>query len=192
MILVRHGETGWNRQRRIQGWLDSPLTPEAVAQLKRLFSDNPSLAHIRPTVIYSSDSGRAHHSAQILAESCGADVITDARLRERRFGILEGKVIDQDNSLAACWRAYHHRYDEKMTAVSGVEPEQDFEQRIRSFLAELASRHSPAQERDIVIVSHGEWIRACLNVIHGVASWKQGNGVAGNAVPVDFDFSVSG
>lgn len=47
MILVRHGETGWNRQRRIQGWLDSPLTPEAVAQLKRLFSDNPSLAHIR-------------------------------------------------------------------------------------------------------------------------------------------------
>ncbi|CAM3607077.1 Putative phosphoserine phosphatase 2 [Vibrio aerogenes CECT 7868] len=179
LILVRHGQTQWNRQRRIQGWQDSPLTQDAIAQLRKL-----KLPESRQPVIYSSDLGRAHQSALILAEPYGVEVLTDSRLRERKFGVLEGRVIDEDEALSDCWQAYHHRYQAPMNAVPGVESERDFEQRIRSFLADLASICPQEPEQCIVIVSHGEWIRACRNLIHGIPSWHQGRGVEGNGVVV--------
>ncbi|MEI8631030.1 histidine phosphatase family protein [Vibrio sp. PP-XX7] len=114
------------------GGLDSPLTDVALEQLENI--ELPPLHH---PLLFSSDLGRARRSACIISKKIGCDLIVDPRLRERRFGVLEGQVIDAGSHLAAEWASYHHRYQQKIQNVRGVESEDAFEQRIRSFLADL-------------------------------------------------------
>ncbi len=172
LILIRHGKTEWNAEHRIQGWLDSPLIDDAVQTLQEM-----SLPEMRHPVFYSSDLHRAHHSARILAERLGVNVYTDTRLRERGFGELQGRVIEQDPELFNQWLAYAQRYQKKMTGVAGIESEENFERRIRSFLQELSEYPT---DSDRIVISHGEWIRACANILQGKESWREGEGVGRN------------
>jgi len=182
LLLIRHGQTQWNLQRKIQGWKDSVLTQHGVAELKSMAI--PPLN--RPRLV-SSDLGRAYHSATIIAERMNTPVVVDARLKERRFGELEGNVIDRDPLLHAYWLSYHQRYQRKITTIPGVEPEWAFEQRIRDFLSEIIDEGCGS---DLIIISHGEWIRAFLNIIYGVPSWRCGQGVDGNATLTVLDGSL--
>lgn len=173
LLLIRHGQTEWNVQKRIQGWQDSALTSSAIEQLNGMpipVLNNPQ--------VFSSDLGRAYKSATIIANRLNTHVVTDERLRERRFGQLEGKVIDQDLSLRTHWNAYHQRYVRKITTIFGVESEDLFENRIFDFLAERVNMSS---DSDMVLVSHGEWLRAFLNVMKGIPSWHCGQGININA-----------
>jgi probable phosphoglycerate mutase len=175
LILVRHGQTRWNSEKRIQGWQDSELTPQARAGIQQL-----TLPDLHHPVIYSSDLGRAYQSARLLADRFSAGVVQDKRLRERCFGILEGRVIDQVPELAAHWQSYHQRYQHTMTDVPGVETESVFEQRIYGFLQYLAHAHGAG---DIILVSHGEWLRALDNILSGLVSWHKGAGIPLNGEP---------
>src|SRR5687768_12234594 len=88
LILVRHGQTEWNSSSRFQGHLDSPLTSVGIEQARALGSrlkDTPIAA------VYSSDLGRAMHTARCITEWTGHAIIPDARLRERGLGVFEGK-----------------------------------------------------------------------------------------------------
>ena len=85
LLLVRHGETDWNRLGRWQGHSDTPLNARGREQARELA---PQLDGV--DVVYSSDLARARETAEILAEELGADVRLDARLRERGFGAWEG------------------------------------------------------------------------------------------------------
>ncbi len=172
LILIRHGKTEWNAEHRIQGWLDSALTEDAVQTLSEML-----LPEMRQPVFYSSDLNRAFHSARILSQGAGGHVYTDTRLRERGFGELQGRVIDQEPELKSQWLAYAQRYQKKMTGVAGIESEENFERRIRSFLQELSGYPT---DSDRVVISHGEWIRACGNILQGKESWREGKGVGGN------------
>src|SRR3954452_15944987 len=69
VLLVRHGETEWNRARRYQGWLDSPLTPEGIAQARAIGRRLRLLPEAANAAILASPLGRARHTAEIIAEA---------------------------------------------------------------------------------------------------------------------------
>ncbi len=92
LYLVRHGETEWNRLNKIQGQLNSPLTPGAIKQTENLAQE---LKEIDFAAAFSSDLGRAVQTAEILALENKITVRTTALLRERYLGILQGTVKDK-------------------------------------------------------------------------------------------------
>lgn len=148
LIAVRHGETAWNVDTRLQGQLDIPLN-ERGHQQARLAA--VTLADETPDVIYSSDLCRAHATAQALGERIGLPVHTDPGLRERHFGQWQGhtyaEVERQWPELAVFWRARDPAF-----GPPGGETLEAFFQRCVGTLTRLAQQH-PGQT--VVVVAHG-------------------------------------
>jgi broad specificity phosphatase PhoE len=92
VIVLRHGRTAWNAERRFQGQADPPLDEVGRAQAYEVAS---ILAAFRPTVIVTSDLMRATETAARLGEVTGIDVQVDARLRERSLGHWEGLTREE-------------------------------------------------------------------------------------------------
>jgi probable phosphoglycerate mutase len=90
VYLVRHGETQWNAERRIQGQSDSPLTEKGERQAWQV-ANAPEALGI--THIIASDLGRTRRTAEIIAEACGCDITLDSRLRELDMGVLESAIL---------------------------------------------------------------------------------------------------
>lgn len=96
LILVRHGETDWNKEGRIQGQIDVPLNRSGVAQAKATAS---ALRDRAIETLYSSDLQRAAQTAALIAETTGCAITYDAGLRERNYGEFEGQsIIDLPNA----------------------------------------------------------------------------------------------
>ena len=150
LLLIRHGETEWNRARRIQGHTDAPLTPLGEAQARRL---GERLRNESFDEIHASDSGRAQRTAALAFP--GLPVRTDERLREMHYGVLEGKTraeFSEDDH-----RAYNaYRADPYGVAVAEGESWGDLKARVSGWLATL-----PPTGR-VAAVSHGGTIRAVL------------------------------
>ena len=148
LILIRHGETVWNRERRMQGQSDSPLTDTGVRQARLLAQRMKDIAF---TALYSSDSGRAHHTARSVAEATGHELIVDPRLRERHFGVFEGltgpEMQAQHPDAYARFKSRDPDY-----AVPGGESAASFRDRALACLAEIAGRHT---HELVVVVTHG-------------------------------------
>jgi len=90
ILAIRHGETAWNVDTRIQGHLDIPLNDKGRWQAQRVAR---ALATRDPIhAVYSSDLQRAHATAQAIAAATGAPLATHVGLRERGFGLFEGKT----------------------------------------------------------------------------------------------------
>ncbi len=92
LVLLRHGRTAWNAQRRFQGQADPPLDEVGRAQA---YEVSAMIAALEPAVLVSSDAQRAMHTAEVVAEACGLPVLTDARFRERSLGHWEGLTRDE-------------------------------------------------------------------------------------------------
>lgn len=147
-ILVRHGETLWNREGRIQGHLDSALNPQGTAQARLLAA---RLAHEPFEVLLSSDLGRASGTAGFIAEQTGHPVILDVRLRERHYGIFQG--LTRGEAESAYPAAYAKYRDESVTAaLEGGESTQECVARNLDCLEEFAARYAGQR---IVVVAHG-------------------------------------
>ncbi|ALB71938.1 2,3-diphosphoglycerate-dependent phosphoglycerate mutase GpmB [Cronobacter muytjensii] len=101
VYLVRHGETQWNAERRIQGQSDSPLTEKGEHQAMQVAQRAKALGI---THIISSDLGRTRRTAEIIAQGCGCDVILDPRLRELDMGVLERRHLDTLTEEEEGWR----------------------------------------------------------------------------------------
>ncbi|MCC3702585.1 2,3-diphosphoglycerate-dependent phosphoglycerate mutase GpmB [Rouxiella badensis] len=101
VYLVRHGETEWNAARRIQGQSDSPLTEKGVFQAQQVAERvrNEGITHV-----IASDLGRTKRTAEIIADACGCEVITDPRLRELHMGVLETRHLDGLTPQEETWR----------------------------------------------------------------------------------------
>jgi broad specificity phosphatase PhoE len=87
LLLVRHGETDWNADGRLQGHTDRPLNEHGRRQASALAG---RLAREDIDAVYASDLARARETAEILAEALGLPVVTDPDLRERNWGNWEG------------------------------------------------------------------------------------------------------
>lgn len=85
--LIRHAQTLWNAEKRIQGQSDTPLSPMGIAQAELLRNRLRGVAFDQ---IYSSDTERAHHTAQLVFG--GREILLEPRLREMSYGTLEGKT----------------------------------------------------------------------------------------------------
>lgn len=88
--LIRHGETEWNAGRRLQGWLDIPLSETGRQQAHRLAAHLKALKSPDFDVVLSSDLWRAAETARIATSHLGLPIITSTRLRERNYGIYQG------------------------------------------------------------------------------------------------------
>ncbi len=162
LILIRHGETLWNTERRMQGQLDSPLTERGVWQACRL---GERLRGVAFAALYSSDLPRARLTAQRIAEVTGHAIIDDARLRERHFGLFEGlNRAEMEQHDAAIYTRFMSR-DPQYAAPGGESPA-GFFSRCRAVLEELAARHAG---QTIVIVTHGLVLDAAYRAATGLA-----------------------
>ena len=91
LLLLRHGRTAWNAQRRFQGQADPPLDEVGHGQAYEVAG---LIAALRPQLLVSSDAVRAQRTAEIVGEATGLPVLIDARLRERGLGHWEGLTRD--------------------------------------------------------------------------------------------------
>ena len=173
ILAVRHGETAWNRDTRIQGHLDIPLNERGLAQAARL---GDALQHEPVAAIYSSDLARARQTAEALAATTGAALKLDARLRERAFGRFEGLTWQE---IAERWPEQSERWRRRDLdfAAEGGETLPVFYARCVSVVEELAAAH-PGQT--IAIVAHGG-VMDCLYRagsrldLQAARSWTLGN-----------------
>lgn len=94
VLVVRHGESAWNVERRWQGWLDAPLTAQgeeqAVQRARALAREG-----VIPRAVYSSDLGRALRTAEIVAARLDAPLVPDAGFRERHGGDWQGHTASE-------------------------------------------------------------------------------------------------
>ena len=91
VLLLRHGRTAWNAERRFQGQADPPLDDVGRAQAYEVAA---LVAALAPDILVSSDAVRTLQTAAPIAEVTGLDVVADARLRERSLGHWEGLTRD--------------------------------------------------------------------------------------------------
>jgi probable phosphoglycerate mutase len=92
ILLIRHGETAWNAERRLQGHLDIPLNDEGERQAALLAG---ALAHEPVDVLVASDLQRARQTAQAVADRRGLALVIDPALRERGYGGFEGLLYSE-------------------------------------------------------------------------------------------------
>ncbi|MDR0227001.1 MAG: histidine phosphatase family protein [Burkholderiaceae bacterium] len=149
IIAIRHGETAWNVDARIQGHLDIPLNDLGLWQAAQA---GKALAGESVAAIYSSDLLRAHATAQAVARTTGAPLTTDKGLRERCFGRFEGQTFSDIEAShpedALRWR----KRDPEFVPDGGGESLRMLRERISATVDRLASRHAGEQ---IVVVAHG-------------------------------------
>lgn len=161
LVLVRHGETEWNHDNRVQGSMDVPLSPrgrEQTLALARVLRRR-GRAFDR---VYTSDLSRARETAEILAASLGCPAPeVDPLLREMDCGEWEGRSIDDLREREPeGWRRW---MDDPTFRVPGGESILDVKARAKTFLA-LRREELSAVER-VLVVAHGLFNRMVLSEV---------------------------
>ncbi len=148
IVLLRHGQTAWNAESRIQGQLDLPLDATGLWQAERLAL---ALQGEGIQVMVSSDLQRARQTAAPLAATLGLTVQQDAALRERGFGRFEGHTYAD---IEAQWpdETLRWRLREPDFGPGGGEPLQAFYDRSVQAVQALAERHAGLT---LAVVAHG-------------------------------------
>lgn len=150
LLLLRHGETTWNAERRWQGWADAPLSALGERQSRDAVED---LRHAGLTRAVSSDLQRARRTAETLATGLrlGPVEVVPA-LRERHVGVFEGHTMEE---IAARWPDCFDG-DGRLRSVPEGEDAAAIVARALPALAAIAARHAG---ETVVVVTHGGVIR---------------------------------
>jgi len=150
ICFVRHGETNWNAERRMQGHIDIPLNANGISQAERLANALIRVKHSFD-VIYSSDLERALHTANAVASALSLDVQITPRLRERNVGKLQGLLLaEAPVLLPEIWQRHIAR--ELDHDLGGGESIRTFHQRMQDILELFLSAH---RGQSVLAVSHG-------------------------------------
>lgn len=148
LYVVRHGETIWNQERKVQGITDIPLTDKGREEAKEL---QDLIKTLNIDVVISSPLIRARETAKILVNS-SLPINTDDRIKERDWGLNEGANIDTVDKWD-CWDVVLN------TRVQNIESIQDFMYRVSDFLEDIKVRY---KDKNVLIVTHS----AVSRVIH--------------------------
>ncbi|AOI69487.1 histidine phosphatase family protein [Burkholderia ubonensis] len=153
ILFIRHGETAWNRIKRIQGHIDIPLADSGLAQAQRLAVRlaRETRDGARVDAIYSSDLMRAQQTAQPAADALGLPLVLRAGLRERAYGIFQGHDSTEIEA------RFPDAYAAWQTRAPGFEPEggesqRAFYHRVLHALEPIVAAHPGGR---IACVAHG-------------------------------------
>lgn len=182
--VVRHGQTLFNVMGKIQGWCDTPLTPEGIAGAEAL---GRGLAHVDFTAAYSSDSGRACQTLDVLLRARsdaqpGALApqwhTEDARLREWCYGDLEGEPGERLHEVFTAGFGREVPFDElnrRLPEVADMiadadtsgraERFDDVRERLRSFFTEAGASVLGAGGGNVLVVTHSFVIRSLMYLL---------------------------
>ena len=176
ITAVRHGETAWNVDTRIQGQIDIGLNTRGQWQAQQL---GAALAEHGLNHIYTSDLARAHHTALAIAAHAGIaphTVALHAGLRERAFGVFEGRTHAE---IEAQWPQDALRWRQRVPdwAPQGGESPLQLRQRVEQTVAHIATRH-PGEH--IALVAHGGVLDMLYRLatgqeVNAVRTWELGN-----------------
>ena len=148
LCMVRHGETAWNAQGRVQGQLDVPLSAAGLAQARCVAA---ALPERRFSTLYSSDLQRVLQTAQPAAEKLGLEVRIDARLRERHYGAFQGLTYAQAKECLPDDYARFKAKDAEFAFGSG-ESLRAFFERATQCIHAIARRHDG---EEVLVFTHG-------------------------------------
>lgn len=158
--IMRHGQTEWNVQARMQGHLDSPLTENGINQAKTLSQE---LAEVEFAHAFSSDLFRAKRTAEIIAADRDLAVKTSQLLRETGFGPFEGKTVkyflDELKESLAIRESLADAEQMKYRIYPDLETYEETAGRVFTFLRETALANLG---ENVLVVSHAGTIRALL------------------------------
>lgn len=161
LYIIRHGQTEWNVQRRLQGWNNSNLTEEGIKNAEKL---SKKLKDVDFDYIYSSPQQRAVDTAKIIRGARNTDIIKLDELKEIGFGTWEGMAIDEINKI------YGEEFDTYLNRphlynpIDGGESFNDIFKRVEDALNTIMSNGG----KDILIVSHGVTIKVLTAIIKNI------------------------
>ncbi|MGZ5847184.1 MAG: histidine phosphatase family protein [Ramlibacter sp.] len=191
IIAIRHGETSWNADARIQGQLDIGLNETGRWQAQRV---GQALADEPITAVYSSDLERAQATAQSISEVKGVPVIPHEGLRERSFGMFEGRTFDE---IHQTWPEHANSWRKRIPEwqpPEGGESLLQLRERVTRTLEQLAARHPGEQ---IVVVAHGGVLDALYRVatgqdVNSPRTWELPNGAINRLLWTPQGFTLVG
>jgi broad specificity phosphatase PhoE len=146
LLLVRHGETDWNAEGKLQGHTDRPLNDYGRRQAQALAD---RLAGQEIEAVYASDLSRARETAEILGEKLGLAVVVDPDLREKNWGNWEGLTSE-----------------ERLHVEFEGETSEAHRDRTLSAVQRIVERHPAGR---IVVVTHGGSLRRIQAAVSGLA-----------------------
>ena len=155
IILIRHGETEWNSQKRMQGHSNSDLSSLGQAQIQALgqWTKNVPFDHI-----YSSDSLRAKQTAEAITQFSGHELKIDLRLREKNLGVFEGLTSEEARErhpeVFRLFKTAGSKY-----VIDEGESTQQLQDRALEIVEEIRIKHP---EERVLLVTHGGCIRVVM------------------------------
>jgi len=164
-FLVRHGETEWNTQRRIQGWVDSPLTSLGLAQAE---AHGRLLGTFEIDRVLASPLGRTMQTVVPIVQETGVVAEYDNRLREVCMGDWSGRTAQELQA------QYLDQWQARLDDPEGYCPPNgesrlDVKRRVAPLVTELID----APHQTVVLVSHGITIRVLLGLLLGPSECKK-------------------
>jgi len=160
LFITRHGQTEWNREGKLQGWKDSPLTEKGIEQARAL---RERLGEEDLDVAYISPSGRTVKTAEMILDGRDVKTIEDERIKEINMGEWEGTRSDEiKNRFPKVYSDFWERPNH-YEPISG-ESFYELKERISSFLEEVLEKH---RGENVLIVSHGGASKIILSLFEG-------------------------
>ena len=150
ILAIRHGETAWNVDTRLQGHLDIPLNETGLLQaqhLARALAESEAM-----DAVYASDLSRALTTAQAIAEVAGQTVTTHMGLRERHFGAFQGRTYNEIETELPDHAWHWRKRTPDWTPPGGGESLVALRDRVVATVNDIAARHAG---QNIVLVAHG-------------------------------------
>jgi len=159
LILLRHGESEWNRQNRFTGWVDVDLSARGEAEARRV---GQALRALPVDIIFTSALRRAWRTAELVREELGADIPIERSeaLNERHYGQLQGLNKDEVRQQYGeeQFRLWRRSYD---VAPPGGESLADTQHRVLEYYRERIEPELRAG-KNVLIVAHGNSLRALV------------------------------
>lgn len=165
LCLIRHGESLWNPERRLQGQTDVPLSDVGIRQAA---ATAQRLASQPFDALYSSDLTRAWDTAQTIARGRSQTVVPLIGLRERHFGKFQSLNQEEANAAHPAAYARFRAREADYAPAGGGESLADFTVRVMASVQPLIQKH---KEGHVLLVTHG----GVLDVLHRHATGKPQN-----------------
>jgi broad specificity phosphatase PhoE len=160
LLLVRHGQSTWNQEHRIQGQLDPPLSVDGRKQVASL---GRRLAGRHFAGLYASDLKRALETATLIGKAVGLQPTPMVELREIYLGEWEGLRADElSTRFPEAWAGWTD--EPNWDLVPGGEGSAPFEARVEGAMDLIFQRH---QQGDVLVVTHGGVIQVALHHVVG-------------------------